>query len=541
MRITNQMMINNTMANIQVNKNQLSTIDNQLSTQKKISKPSEDPIVAIRALRLRSSLEQVTQYLDKNIPDASSWLDVTEGALNEANSIITNLYQYCNQGSTDSYSTAERDTIATSLNKLKEAFYSQGDVDYAGRYVFSGFQTDKPLTYQSNADAENVNYTITQNFTRDNIENKTIYTNAYSNDDIVNLNVTKDGDGNYVTPNVADVYRIRTGYTTVKDTGYQMNYNDTDIKVNDDGTQATVTTYELDASGAVKKDADNNPIVKATTTVALGADKKFEVTDSHGNAVKIGTTTDANCAPAANEIMFNATTGEVLLGTDTHKTIYNTNSFSLTYNKDNFIKGDLDPTMYYNCIDNNTGIAYKKESSAIEYNINFSQKLKVNTEASDAFDIYLGRDIDDLVNSVQNVIDVESQIDKVKSMQGLDQYKDDASQEKLSAMLEGLNKQHDLAKDQMTKAFESGVSKMQSHQQTVTLAKADVGNRQTRLDLTKSRLTDQKTNFTTLKSQNEDVDLEEVVVNYTSAELVYNASLTAASKAVQQTLLDFLR
>ena len=117
MRITNQMMINSTMSNIQVNKNQLNTLDNQLSTQKKINKPSDDPVIAIRALRLRSSLDQVTQYLDKNIPDASSWLDTTEGALDEAYSILQDLYSYCTQGATDSYSSAERDTIATSLDK----------------------------------------------------------------------------------------------------------------------------------------------------------------------------------------------------------------------------------------------------------------------------------------------------------------------------------------------------------------------------------------------------------------------------------------
>lgn len=58
MRITNQMMINSSMANIQVNKKQVNTLDTQLSTQKKINKPSEDPIIAIRALRLRASLKK---------------------------------------------------------------------------------------------------------------------------------------------------------------------------------------------------------------------------------------------------------------------------------------------------------------------------------------------------------------------------------------------------------------------------------------------------------------------------------------------------
>ena len=67
MRITNQMMINSSMANIQVNKKQVNTLDTQLSTQKKINKPSEDPIIAIRALRLRASLNEV----------AARWLSST--------------------------------------------------------------------------------------------------------------------------------------------------------------------------------------------------------------------------------------------------------------------------------------------------------------------------------------------------------------------------------------------------------------------------------------------------------------------------------
>ena len=128
MRITNQMMINSSISNIQVNKNQMNTLSTELSTQKKISKPSDDPIIAIRALRLRSSLDEVTQYLGKNIPDASSWLSVTHDALDESNSIIKDLYRYCVQGSTDSYSESERNTLAESLNKLVEAYYEQGNM-----------------------------------------------------------------------------------------------------------------------------------------------------------------------------------------------------------------------------------------------------------------------------------------------------------------------------------------------------------------------------------------------------------------------------
>lgn len=541
MRITNQMMINSTMSNIQVNKIQLNRMDSQLSTEKKISKPSDDPIIAIRALRLRASLDQVTQYLGKNIPDASSWLKTTQGALDEANSVLEDLYSYCTQGSTDSYSSSERNTIAESLNKLREAFYSEGDVEYAGRYVFTGYATDKPLTYQSDTDAKDVDYTIKQHFTRDDLSVKKIYTNAYSNDDIINLSVKTSAEtGEIITPNITEVHRLRTGYSDVESGGFSMTYKNTDIAVSDDGSTATVTTYQLDGDGNVMTDADGNKVVAGTQTVNADADGKFAVTASDGSAVTLGTTTDANSQPGADEIVFNAATGEILLGENTYKEIYSSDSFSFTYQKSNFVKGDLNPTMYYDCVDNNTGIEYNKVAEDIEYNVNFSQKLKVNTEANEAFNMYLGRDIDDLITGVQNVLDIESQLEQIKSMMSQDQYSDDASQEKLAAIQEGLTKQKELAEEEMTNAFEDGVAQMKNYQQEVSLAKADIGNRMTRLELTQSRLTEQKTNFKALKSENEDIDLEEVVIGYSSAELVYNASLTAASKVVQQTLLDFL-
>ena len=61
-----------------------------------------------------------------------------------------------------------------------------------------------------------------------------------------------------------------------------------------------------------------------------------------------------------------------------------------------------------------------------------------------------------------------------------------------------------------------------------------------RLQLTKARTTEQLASYEELKSKNEDVDLEEVTVKYTSAKLVYEASLMATSKVIQQTLLDYL-
>lgn len=519
MRITNQMMINSTMSNIQVNKNQLNTLDTQLSTQKKINKPSDDPIIAIRALRLRSSLEQVTQYLDKNIPDADAWLDTTQGALDEAYSILTKMYDYCNQGSSDQNSSSERTTIVESLQQLKTTFYAEGDVEDAGRYCFSGFNTDTPLTYQSDETAAGVDYIITEKFDKESLDTKVSYTNFYETEDILNLKYELDSDGNVVTPNIQEVHRVRLGYKDIDD---DITYR----KKNADGTiTETKGTFQLKAYDSAGNETAYT--VKLISDVA-STEKAQE-----------------NYVPKDGEVILNNVTGELLISDDVYSALYQADSFSFTYEKNNFIKGDLNPTMYFDCVNSSAtdyycGVEYNKVDEDIEYNINFSQKIKINTEAKDAFNIDVGREIDDIVNAVNNVVDIEEQIAKVESMMSESKYSDETSQGKLAAMKEGLTKQKELAEEQMTAAFEHGIGAMQDFQQETSLAKADVGNRITRLNLTKSRLTEQKTNFTNLKSQNEDIDLEEVVVGYSAAQLVYNASLTAASKVVQQTLLDFL-
>ena len=72
MRITNNIILHNTSININGNKGNVDTLNNQMTSQKKIQRPSDDPVTAIRALRLRSTLSEIDQYYEKNIPDAYS-------------------------------------------------------------------------------------------------------------------------------------------------------------------------------------------------------------------------------------------------------------------------------------------------------------------------------------------------------------------------------------------------------------------------------------------------------------------------------------
>jgi flagellar hook-associated protein 3 FlgL len=92
----------------------------------------------------------------------------------------------------------------------------------------------------------------------------------------------------------------------------------------------------------------------------------------------------------------------------------------------------------------------------------------------------------------------------------------------------------------MQKKFGNGITDSANAQNTLNVAIADLGSRYVRLELTESRLSDQQVDFTDLMSTNEDADMVDTYIKLSSAEVIYNASLSAASKVVQNTLLDFL-
>lgn len=168
MRITNNMMLNNSMNNINGNKINVNNMNNQMSSQKKIQRPSENPVIAIRSLRLRSDLSEIDQYYENNIPDAESWLDVTGTAIKNMNSILTDIRELCIRGAQDSLTADDRNTILTQLEKLRDQVYAEGNAEYAGRTVFTGYHTDKKLTFTENE--KNTSYDITQSFGFGNIE-----------------------------------------------------------------------------------------------------------------------------------------------------------------------------------------------------------------------------------------------------------------------------------------------------------------------------------------------------------------------------------
>ena len=72
-------------------------------------------------------------------------------------------------------------------------------------------------------------------------------------------------------------------------------------------------------------------------------------------------------------------------------------------------------------------------------------------------------------------------------------------------------------------------------------ARADIGAKMNRMELVQNRIADDKINYSKLRSQLEDADMGEVIMQLMNEENVYRASLSVGARVIQPTLLDFLR
>ncbi len=180
MRITNKIMQNNSLYNINNNKVAEDTLNTMMSTGKKITRPSDDPVIAIRALRLRSNVSQLSQYYEKNAKDAESWLNVTADALSTITAVLTDCVKQATKGASKDLIIDDLATIITQMDALAKEYYSTGNVDYAGRYVFTGYRTDTTLTFDKTTTAAYTN--INDEFNATNIQESSRVTGKYKLD-----------------------------------------------------------------------------------------------------------------------------------------------------------------------------------------------------------------------------------------------------------------------------------------------------------------------------------------------------------------------
>ncbi|GJM82093.1 hypothetical protein HMSSN139_45890 [Paenibacillus sp. HMSSN-139] len=137
LRVTSNMMSNQVLRNLNRNLNKMSEQQNQLSTGRKINKPSDDPVGVTYALRYRSELSANDQY-QKNVDTALSWLDMTDTSMSQAESIMERLKELTVKASNGTNPQNALDSISAEIQQLKVQLADIGNSQINGKYIFNG-------------------------------------------------------------------------------------------------------------------------------------------------------------------------------------------------------------------------------------------------------------------------------------------------------------------------------------------------------------------------------------------------------------------
>ncbi|MBT2603648.1 flagellar hook-associated protein FlgL [Bacillus sp. ISL-53] len=141
MRVTQSMLTNNMLSNLSSSYEKMSKLQEQVSSQKKFSKPSDNPVAAMMGMGYRTNLNQIGQY-QSNIAEATNWIDSTDDAITESVSAMQRIRELTVQGSNGTYEGDQLKTITEEIKQLKEHLITLGDTQIGGKYIFNGQDTN---------------------------------------------------------------------------------------------------------------------------------------------------------------------------------------------------------------------------------------------------------------------------------------------------------------------------------------------------------------------------------------------------------------
>lgn len=139
-RITNSMISRGVLSDLMRADQVLSRTQRKLSSGKEITRPSDDPFAASRALSLRAGLEGTLQSR-RNVDEAQAWSTATEVALSRITDTVQRARELLVNAGNDTNGTPSREAVAVEIEQLIESLKQEANVSHGGRFLFSGTET----------------------------------------------------------------------------------------------------------------------------------------------------------------------------------------------------------------------------------------------------------------------------------------------------------------------------------------------------------------------------------------------------------------
>lgn len=161
MRVTNKMLSRTFLSNLNKNLNAMRKTQEQMSSFKKVSRPSDNPIAVTQILGMKTTLAEQAQHM-QNMKDGIGWLEATDSALNNAGEVLKRAYELTVQAANGTNPEDSLKAIAKEIEQLLDELRQIANTSYAGRYLFGGTYTgatpfeldaDGSVIYKGNDDA----------------------------------------------------------------------------------------------------------------------------------------------------------------------------------------------------------------------------------------------------------------------------------------------------------------------------------------------------------------------------------------------------
>ena len=249
MRISSQQVFSGGINRLQELNSNLNNTQQQISTGKRVNKPSDDPVAAARILKLDQEVKRVETF-QRNASLAENRLKQEESALASAIDIIQRVRELTVQAGNGALSVNDRQSISAELKeRIDQLATITNTRDASGEYIFSGFEGSQPAFTQRPDGTWRYNGDEGQR--------------VLEIDDGVRVAVSDHGKGIFV-----DVPKAVSVTASTSANGYVS-----DLRLTDE--QALRTAF--------------SPRVPDDLTVTVGAGGAVTVTDPSGNVLGSGT------------------------------------------------------------------------------------------------------------------------------------------------------------------------------------------------------------------------------------------------------------
>lgn len=144
MRVTQSMLSNNMLRNLSNSYSKMGKLQEQISTGKKVNRPSDDPVSVMKGMGYRMQVDKVHQF-QRNIGEAHNWLDNTDAALDQVGSALHRANELVVSGASGTMTKDDREKLQGELEQLREQVRDLANTKIGNKYIFSGTKTSDPL------------------------------------------------------------------------------------------------------------------------------------------------------------------------------------------------------------------------------------------------------------------------------------------------------------------------------------------------------------------------------------------------------------